>query len=82
MGCSTWTWPSAEARCSASWGPTAAVPGVSEAAVDGRRATCTVHGDIAPLLSFLSEWQVSELDSRELSLEEVFVTEFAGAPRA
>lgn len=60
----------------------AAVPGVSEAGVDGRLATCTVHGDVGPLLSFLAGWQVTELDSRELTLEEVFVTEFAAAPRA
>jgi ABC-2 type transport system ATP-binding protein len=60
----------------------AAVPGVSDAALDGRLATCTVHGDIGPLLSFLSGWQVTELDSRELSLEEVFVAEFADAPLA
>ncbi len=60
----------------------AAVRGVSDAAVDDRLVTCTVHGDIGPLLAFLAGWQVTELDSRELSLEEVFVTEFAGAPRA
>jgi ABC-2 type transport system ATP-binding protein len=58
----------------------AAVRGVSDPAIDGRQVTCTVHGDIGPLLSFLSGWQVTELDSRELSLEEVFLTEFAGAP--
>lgn len=62
-------------------GDLAAVPGVSDAAVDGRLARCTVHGDVGPLLSLLSGWGVTELDSRELSLEEVFVTEFAGASR-
>jgi ABC-2 type transport system ATP-binding protein len=60
----------------------AAVPGVSEIAIDGPLVTCTVHGDIGSLLHLLSGWQVAELDSRELTLEEVFVTEFAGAPRA
>jgi ABC-2 type transport system ATP-binding protein len=60
----------------------AGVAGVSDPAVDGGVVTCTVHGDIGLLVSFLSGWHVVELDSRELSLEEVFVTEFAGAPGA
>jgi ABC-2 type transport system ATP-binding protein len=55
----------------------AAVPGVSDAAVDGHLVTCTVRGDIGPLMDWLHECDVVELDSRELSLEEVFLTEFA-----
>ena len=35
-------------------GDLAAVPGVSDAAVDGRLVSCTVHGDVGPLLSLLS----------------------------
>jgi ABC-2 type transport system ATP-binding protein len=39
--------------------------------------TCSVRGSIAPLLGWLTAHDVVELDSRELSLEEVFVSEFA-----
>lgn len=60
----------------------ARVPGVSDAVVEGGLASCTVHGDVGPLVAFLSGWGVAELDSRELSLEEVFLTEFAADPRA
>lgn len=55
----------------------ARVPGTSDPGVDGRLVSCTVHGDIGPLLGLLTGWGVAELDSRELSLEEVFLTEFA-----
>jgi ABC-2 type transport system ATP-binding protein len=57
------------------------VPGVSDPAVAGQAVTCTVAGDVGPLISFLSGWDVMEFDSRELSLEEVFLTEFADQPR-
>ena len=59
----------------------AAVPRVSEAAVDGQLVSCTVHGDVGPLLDLLSHWGATELDSHELSLEEVFLTEFAAPAR-
>jgi ABC-2 type transport system ATP-binding protein len=55
----------------------ARVPYVSEAGVDGSVVTCSVRGSIAPLLEWLTAHAVVELDSRELSLEEVFVVEFA-----
>lgn len=55
----------------------ARVPQVSEAAIDGTRVSCSVRGSIAPLLGWLTAHEVVELDSRELSLEEVFVSEFA-----
>lgn len=55
----------------------ARVPYVSEAGVDGGVVTCSVRGSIAPLLGWLTAHDVVELDSRELSLEEVFVVEFA-----
>jgi ABC-2 type transport system ATP-binding protein len=55
----------------------AAVPGVSDARVDGHLVACRVRGDIGPLMEWLHECGVVELDSRELSLEEVFLTEFA-----
>jgi ABC-type multidrug transport system ATPase subunit len=48
------------------------LPGVSAAAVDDHRFTCTVQGSIAPLLHKLDEAGVTELDSHEMTLEEVF----------
>ena len=60
----------------------AGLPGVSDVEVEGRMATCTAHGDVGPLLVVLSAWGVVELDSRELSLEEVFLSEFAAESRA
>jgi ABC-2 type transport system ATP-binding protein len=51
------------------------VQGVSEVAVQGDHLSCSVHGSIGPLLAWLSARDVVELDSRELSLEEVFFTE-------
>jgi ABC-2 type transport system ATP-binding protein len=54
---------------------------VGDATVDGTRVTCTVRGSIAPLLVWLTAHDVVELDSRELSLEEVFVSEFSGDPQ-
>ena len=53
------------------------VPGVTDAHVDGELVTCTVHGPVGPLLAWLTSCEVVEVDSRELSLEEVFLTEFA-----
>ncbi|MRS12254.1 MAG: ABC transporter ATP-binding protein [Actinobacteria bacterium] len=52
-----------------------AIEGVSEAVVQGDRLSCSVHGSIGPLLAWLAARDVVELDSRELSLEEVFFTE-------
>ncbi len=52
------------------------IEGVSEAVVQGDHVTCSVHGSVGPLLAWLSARDVVELDSRELSLEEVFFTEF------
>ena len=54
----------------------AGLPGVSDALVAGDRVTCAVHGSVGPLLRLLSTADVVELDSRELSLEEVFFSEF------
>jgi len=53
-----------------------AIEGVSEATVQGDHLSCSVHGSIGPLLAWLSAREVVELDSRELSLEEVFFSEF------
>jgi ABC-2 type transport system ATP-binding protein len=59
----------------------ARIPGVTDARVDGDHVGCTVRGSIGPLLAWLSAGAVVELDSRELSLEEVFLSEFALAPQ-
>jgi ABC-2 type transport system ATP-binding protein len=58
------------------------VPGVTEPKVTGHLATCAVRGSVAPLLAALSGAGVTELDSHELSLEEVFLAEFEAAPPA
>jgi ABC-2 type transport system ATP-binding protein len=58
----------------------ARLPGVSEAGVDGERVSCTVRGAVGPLLDWLCRGEVVELDSRELTLEEVFLREFEPAP--
>jgi ABC-2 type transport system ATP-binding protein len=60
-------------------GALAGVAGVSDVVVDGRLVSCAVRGPIAPLLERLSAFTVLELDSRELSLEEVFFAEFEPA---
>ena len=58
----------------------ATVPGLSEVSVDGARVECTVRGPVGPLLDRLVPLTVIELDSRELSLEEVFLREFERTP--
>ena len=50
----------------------ASLPGISDAAVDDHHVSCTVEGPIAPLLHRLEEAGVVELDSHEMTLEEVF----------
>lgn len=58
----------------------AAIPGVSEAEVQDTVVSCAVHGSITPLLAWLADHGAVELDSRELSLEEVFLAEYQPAP--
>ena len=50
----------------------ASLPGISAAAVDDHHVSCTVQGPMAPLLHRLDEAGVVELDSHEMTLEEVF----------
>jgi ABC-2 type transport system ATP-binding protein len=57
-------------------GDLARLPGVSDATVDDHHVSCAVQGSIAPLLALLSAANTVELDSHELSLEEVFLGEF------
>ena len=57
----------------------AGIPGVTAPQVRGDRVSCTLHGPIGPLLTWLQTGDVVELDSRELSLEEVFLVELGPA---
>jgi ABC-2 type transport system ATP-binding protein len=62
----------------------AGLPGVGASTVEDHHLSCAVQGSIAPLLSVLTAANVVELDSHELSLEEVFLGEFdqsSGAAR-
>lgn len=52
------------------------IPGLEKVEVLGNQINCNVHGSIDPLIRFLSTKEIIELDSRELSLEEVFFSEF------
>jgi ABC-2 type transport system ATP-binding protein len=58
----------------------AAVPGVSDAETGPGVVRCTVRGSVRPLLRWLADADIVELDSRELTLEEVFLSEFEAAP--
>jgi ABC-2 type transport system ATP-binding protein len=53
----------------------ARVPGVTEPRIKDHLLTCAVQGSVAPLLDVLSAADVVELDSHEMSLEEVFLGE-------
>jgi ABC-2 type transport system ATP-binding protein len=57
------------------------VPGVSDPRVQDHQLSCAVQGSIGPLLKVLSAAGVVELDSHELSLEEVFLGEFDQPPQ-
>ncbi|AFM17694.1 ABC-type multidrug transport system, ATPase component [Mycolicibacterium chubuense NBB4] len=58
------------------------LPRVSEAAISDHRLTCSVQGSVTPLLERLAAANVVELDSREISLEEVFVRAVANESSA
>lgn len=49
-----------------------------EVILDGELLSFQVRGSIDPVLKTLAEYQVVEIDSRELSLEEVFFSEVVG----
>jgi ABC-2 type transport system ATP-binding protein len=57
------------------------VPGVSDIEVDGNRLRCRVHGSVEPLMQRLTAAGVTQLLSREPSLEELFLARY-GADRA
>lgn len=53
------------------------IEGLEDVEVSDNRVTCNVKGSIDSLIRFLSTKKIIELDSKELSLEEVFFSEFA-----
>ena len=54
------------------------VPGVTSVEVNGRVVRCHVRGPVAPLLKVLANAGVTELLSREPSLEELFLAQYGG----
>ena len=56
------------------------VPGVSDIHVEGNRLRCQVRGPIQPLLERFTAVGVTELLSREPSLEELFLAQYGGEP--
>jgi ABC-2 type transport system ATP-binding protein len=56
-----------------------ALPGVGDIRIEDHHLTCSVRGPVSPLLQALVAAQVVEVDSRELSLEEIFITEYETA---
>jgi len=58
----------------------ASLPGVSDIALDDHHVRCTVRGGYAPLIAALDQARVVELDSEELSLEELFLATYAEPP--
>ncbi len=59
-----------------------AVPGVSDVQVDGNRLRCQVRGSVEPLLQRLTAARVTQLLSREPSLEELFLARYGPEPAA
>jgi ABC-2 type transport system ATP-binding protein len=56
------------------------VPGVSDIEVDGNRVRCQVRGTVEPLLERLTAVGVTQLLSREPSLEEMFLARYGAEP--
>jgi ABC-2 type transport system ATP-binding protein len=56
------------------------VPGVTAIEVDGNRLRCQVHGPVEPLLKRLAAVGVTQLLSREPSLEELFLAHYGAEP--
>jgi ABC-2 type transport system ATP-binding protein len=53
-----------------------ALPGVGDVRVEDHHLACSVRGPVSPLLQVLVAAEVVEVDSRELSLEEIFISEY------
>lgn len=58
------------------------VPGVSDIEIDGNRLRCQVRGSVEPLLERLTAARVTQLLSREPSLEELFLAQYGTEPVA
>jgi ABC-2 type transport system ATP-binding protein len=56
-----------------------ALAGVGDVRIEDHHLTCSVRGPVASLLRALVDAEVVEVDSRELSLEEVFISEYETA---
>ena len=54
------------------------VPGVGAVEVNGQVVRCHVRGPLTPLLKALATANVTELQSREPSLEELFLAQYGG----
>lgn len=67
-----------EARFDGAVPDVSVVPGVSAVQADGSLVRCQVRGPIEPLLRVLADAGVSELLSREPSLEELFLAQYGG----
>ena len=59
-----------------------AVPGVSDVEVDGNRVSLRMHGSVEPLLQRLTAVGVTQILSREPSLEELFLARYGAEPAA
>ena len=58
------------------------VPGVGSVEIEGPTLRCQVRGPIEPLLKVLTDIGVTQLVSREPSLEELFLALYGGDDRA
>jgi ABC-2 type transport system ATP-binding protein len=58
------------------------LPGVSSVEIEGRSVRCQVRGPIEPLLKLLTDVGVTQLVSREPSLEELFLALYGGEGNA
>lgn len=67
---------SIEATFSATPPDLSRVPGVSDIEVEGTRVRLQVHGSVEPLLERLANARVTQLLSREPSLEELFLAQY------
>lgn len=71
-----------EATFSASPPDLSHVPGVTDVEVDGNRVALKVFGSVEPLLERLTAARVTQLLSREPSLEELFMARYGAEPPA
>jgi len=52
------------------------IPGVTDVVVSGRSVECNVSGSMEPLVAALAAAGVEHLTTREVSLEELFVSQY------